>query len=194
MPRSAAAIFELVQQMLETVAHEGVTPVFLFDDTDRWLGTAFDDPDRLVSAFFGNVMLQLRDLPCSLVVAVHPRYRQLTGASESIDRVLTTRISLPALPDADAVVRLLGRRIEAHIDVDREPGRWMGASVHDVFSSDAVERPFEHYRRGQGNELRTVVRTVHVALAEACDVRTDLITDELIDSSVASWSDARGGR
>jgi len=193
MARSATAIFEVVHQLLVTIATERVMPVLVFDDTDRWLGTAFDEPERLVRAFFGKVLLQLRDFPCSLVVAVHPRYRQRPEVSASIDRVLTTRIDLPPLPDFDAVARLLARRIEAHVEADPDPGRWHGSSVSDVLAPAAVERLFEHYRRGLGNELRTVVRTVHVALATACDGGAELITVEMIDASVASWSDAGPG-
>lgn len=45
--RSAAETLEVVEQMLATVHGEGLVPVLVFDDTDRWLSGSLGEHEDL---------------------------------------------------------------------------------------------------------------------------------------------------
>lgn len=181
--RSAAETLEVVEQMLATVGSDGLVPVLVFDDTDRWLSGTFRDHDDLARSFFGRVLPALAGLRCSVVVAVHRRYLTDAALRADVDRVLETLIELPALRDADAVGAVLSSRVHAH----RPDGN---AALSDVITADAVLRLFELYHTGLRGVLRGVLRTAHVALADACDSGADLITTPVIDAAYAAWDSA----
>ena len=157
--RSATDTLEVVDQMLTTFRREGVAPVLVFDDTDRWLGgSAYADPDALVRAFFGTVLPALAGLRCSLVVAVHRHYLNDESVRQEIERTLETRIDVPALTEPAAIGEVLGSRVRAHADPGACP------DLSEVITQDAVVRLFTHYHAGLRGELRGVLRTAHVAL------------------------------
>ncbi len=181
--RSAAETLEVVEQMLATIHGEGLVPVLVFDDTDRWLSGSFREHDELARSFFGRVLPGLAGLRCSVVVAVHRRYRVDDALRADIDRILETLIELPALRDPGAVGAVLQSRVHAH-RADAE------AQITDVITIDAIDRLFELYQTGLRGELRGVLRTAHVALADACDSGADLITTPVIDAAFAAWDSA----
>ncbi|MGH3368579.1 MAG: hypothetical protein ACRDPR_01125 [Nocardioidaceae bacterium] len=158
-------------------------PVLVFDDADRWLSGTFRDHDDLARSFFGRVLPALAGLRCSVVVAVHRRYLVDGALRAGIDRVLETLIELPELRNPDAVGAVLFSRVHAHRPEDN-------ATLADVIAADAVSRLFELYRTGLRGELRGVLRTAHVALADACDSGADLITTPMIDAASAAWDSA----
>ena len=178
--RSAAETLEVVDQMLATIHAEGLVPVLVFDDTDRWLSGAFDNHEDLAWSFFGRVLPALAGLRCAIVVAVHRRYLADNALRLEIERVLETRIELPALRDPNSVGAVLESRVRAH-----RPDA--AASLADVISDDAVTRLFELYGTGLRGELRGVLRTAHVALTDACDSGAEVITVALIDAAYAAW-------
>ena len=57
-------------------------------------------------------------------------------------------------------------------------------------TDQAVAHLFDLYQSGLRGELRGVLRTAHVALANACDIGADVITDRLIDAAFAAWEPA----
>lgn len=181
--RSAAETLEVVEQMLATIHGEGLVPVLVFDDTDRWLSGSFREHDELARSFFGRVLPALAGLRCSVVVAVHRRYRVDDALCADIDRILETLIELPALRDPSAVGAVLQSRVHAH-RADAE------AHLTDVITIDAIDRLFELYQTGLRGELRGVLRTAHVALADACDSGADVITTPVIDAAFAAWDSA----
>lgn len=180
--RSATETLEVVHQMLTTIQNEGLTPVLVFDDTDRWLsGSAYSDPGGLVRAFFGRVLPALAELRCSLVVAVHRHYLDDEAQRQQIERTLETRIDVPALAEPTAIAEVLASRVRAHSDVATSQ------DLFEVITDEAVERLFAHYRTGLRGELRGVLRTAHVALADACDVGADVINARIVDAALAAW-------
>lgn len=182
--RSAAETLEVVEQMLATVHGEGLVPVLVFDDTDRWLSGSFRDQGDLARSFFGRVLPALAGLHCSVVVAVHRRYLADDVLRANIERVLETVIELPSLRDPDAVGAVLQSRLHAHRSDDD------AGTLADLIAADAIDRLFELYRTGLRGELRGVLRTAHVALADACDSGADMITTPLIDAAHAAWDSA----
>ena len=182
--RSAAETLEVVEQMLAIIQGEGLVPVLVFDDTDRWLSGSFREHEDLARSFFGRVLPALAGLQCSVVVAVHRRYLADAAMRADTERVLETLVDLPALRDPNAVGAVLQSRVHAHRRDDD------AASLEDVITVEAVDRLFELYCTGLRGELRGVLRTAHVALAEACDSGADLITTALIDAAYAAWDSA----
>jgi hypothetical protein len=178
--RSAAETLEVVEQMLTTVHNEGLVPVLVFDDTDRWLSGLFPGQEALPRSFFGRVLPALAGLRCSIVVAVHRRYLMDDVLRADVERTLETLIELPLLRDPDAVGQVPESRVHAHRP---DPLVTLG----DVVSGDAVRRLFELYQTGLRGDLRGVLRTAHVALTEACDSGAELITTSLIDAAYAAW-------
>lgn len=180
--RSASETLEVVHQMLTTIHDQGLAPVLVFDDTDRWLtGSAYPDPEHLVRAFFGRVLPALAELRCALVVAVHGRYMQDEAARRDIDRALDTRLNVPALPTAAAIAQVLASRVRIHSNPDTPP------DLGEVITDDGIERLFSHYQTGLRGELRGVLRTAHAALADACDNAAETINSRLVDAALATW-------
>jgi hypothetical protein len=181
--RSATETLETVYQMVEIIREASLIPILIFDDTDRWLsGSAYEESDGLVASFFGRVLPDLTELRCALVVAVHRRYLDDPAARAGIHRTLDTRIDVPSLTSARALAQVIASRIRAHTEPDLR-----GVSVRDVLTDDAVARLFAHYANGLRGELRSVLGAVHIALAEACDSRSELIGPELIDDALTVW-------
>jgi hypothetical protein len=182
--RSASETLEVIEQMLATIHSEGLVPVLVFDDTDRWLSGSFRDHEDLARSFFGRVLPALAGLRCSIVVAVHRRYLTDDALRGDIDRVLETVIEVPPLRDSRGVGAVLQSRVHAHRLNDDN------TTLVDVIDADAIDRLFDLYRTGPRGELRGVLRTAHVALADACDSGADVISTPLIDGAFAAWDSA----
>jgi hypothetical protein len=181
--RSATETLETVHQMVEIIRQESLVPVLVFDDTDRWLsGSAYAGSEGIVTSFFGRVLPDLAELRCALVVAVHRTYLDDPLTRTAIQRTLDTPIEVPSLKSARAIALVIASRIRAHTEPD---GSY--ASVRDVLTESAIDRLFGHYTRGLRGELRGVLGAVHIALAEACDGRSELIGPELIDDALTVW-------
>ena len=167
-------------------------PVLVFDDTDRWLtGSAYTEPEALVAGFFGRVLPELAELRCALVVAVHRRYLKDQTTRAAVQRTLDTPVEIPSLTAADGIAKVIESRVRAHA---RSAGS--RPSIRDVMTQVAIDQLFQHYHRGLRGELRGVLGAVHIALAEACDGRADLIGPELIDDALTVWEpeSSAGGR
>lgn len=180
--RSATEILEVLHQMLLTIQTEGLTPILVFDDTDRWLSeSAYTDPAILIRAFFGRILPALAELRCALVVAVHGHYLADPAVRGLIERTLETRVEVPELAEPAAIAKVLASRVLAHTDPAASP------QLSEVIADDGLERLFTHYQAGLRGELRGVLRTAHVAVTDACDSAADTINSRLIDSAVAAW-------
>lgn len=181
--RSATETLETVHQMVEIIRAESLVPVLVFDDTDRWLtGSAYEEPEALVSGFFGRVLPELAELRCALVVAVHRRYLNDQTTQAAVQRTLDTPIEVPSLTSSAAIAQVIGSRVRAHASEDGA-----APSIRDVLTEAAVDRLFQHYQHGLRGELRGVLGAVHIALAEACDGRAEIIGPELIDDALTVW-------
>ncbi len=97
---------------------------------------------------------------------------------------METLIEVPRLGEAQAIAAVLQSRVGAHLPDDARSG------LAEVLNDDAVARLFELYRTGLRGELRGVLRTAHVALADACDSGAEAITAALIDAAYAAWEPA----
>src|SRR5690606_32904542 len=131
----------------------------VFDDTDKWFGSAFPERDDMLEGFFGRIVRVLAEhlsAPCVLAVHSgyldHPAYLQARGFIE-------TSVAVPHLPDIKALRSVLTHRMLEHaVDPD------------GVLEDDALRALFAHYAGGRTSDIRRRVMFVaHTALAHACD-------------------------
>lgn len=171
---------EGAQLILDVISDAGLKPVLVLDDTDHWLvRPGLSDPDQRIAAFFGPIVrVVVERLPsAAAVLAVHdsylahPSYRDATA-------FLETRLTVPALPDAAAVGRILFHRI------DRVAGLPRGIALADVVTPAALQRLFENYA-ASGRSLRSQLRIAHGALVHAGDAGDALIDIVHVDVAIA---------
>jgi hypothetical protein len=173
--RSADETLATVGQMMDMLRDPGgLVPVLVFDDSDRWLGDADNTTRR---EFFGRMLPSLRELPCALVVAIHRHDLSDDNLRSDITRTLEVRIDVPRLPSVEALRAVLDSRTQAHCQIE----------IRRVIDQTGLHRIFAAYTAGLRHELRGVLKTVHVALTEACDARAERITDRHIDAAIALW-------
>lgn len=150
---------EVVDQLLRAVADDGLRPVLVFDDSDRWIGST---DKHLVAGFFGDVVRWAADLQAAMVVAVHDRYFQEVPRSEVL-QFLDTPVDLPRLAAPSQLTAILDHRVELNV-VDSE---FADARSEDAFDRNAVEALFDVYE--DGASVRRVIQLCHVALHEAVE-------------------------
>ena len=186
LPRTAQATLEVVHQLLSAIHADGLMPVLVFDDTDRWLRTVGGSVSHqdLALGFFGTVVVELRQLLAGIVVAVHTSYLEDTQLAARIRSSIGLRVDIPQLLTADALGKVIHSRVTAHTSPD-SPARV--PSLDEVITPIAVDRLHELYRNGHLGSLRDVIRIVHVAVADACNGGFDAVTPELVEQAAATW-------
>ena len=157
-------------QVLEIVSDEGLQPVLVFDDTDRWLRNG---GANLVESFFGEGVRWMLELPAALVVAAHPHYFETTPRDRLL-QYLDTRITIPLLDTTTAIDAILRRRIEQYAGVD-DP------DLAEVFDPGASAAILGVYR--EAGSLRRALQVCHTALHEALSDGASRITARHIQAA-----------
>lgn len=165
---SLADKVEVIHQCLRPIHVDGLMPVFVFDDTDRWIGVADED---IVTGFFSNAIRWLTDLPVSVVVATHRHYLGPRGDDEGRLRFLDMRVDLPRVPSITELTRMLGKRVEANAT---DPAPETCPQLSDAMEPSAVEKLFELYEAGA--DLRRVMQVAHIAVVDAVDNGSSTVT------------------
>jgi hypothetical protein len=175
--RPGQQVIEEARAILETVQAHGLQPVIVLDDTDKWLRVpGLPDPEEHLAGFFNQVpRLLAEQLSVAAVLAVHEHYLAKTGYRASAG-FLDATIEVPALPDRDALHRVLAHRAAV---ASTEPFDWL-------VTEPALDTLMEHYRRGPARDLRRRVFFVaHTALARACDEGADLIAFRHVELAIS---------
>lgn len=185
LPRTAQATLEVVHQLLAIIQKDDLMPVLVFDDTDRWFRNVGGSVSyqELALAFFGAVLPELRQLPTGMVVAVHTNYLKDTELADHLRASIELRVNIPELTSATALGKVIHSRVTAHTSDDPTAAPPLAA----VISPTAVDRLHDLYQRQSPGALRDVIRTVHVAVTDACNGGFDTVTPELIDQASAAW-------
>ena len=171
---------EVIEQCLRGIRSDDLVPVFVFDDTDRWVDS---DQRAIVGGFFGEGIRWLAELRASVVVATHSCYLDAGSDSAEILAFLDTRVEVPQVPSVEQLARVLERRVQVH---NAEPAGGSGVlSLAEVLTESAVDTLFSEYRRR--SSLRAVLQIAHVALVEAADAGADLITAHHIEAATQAW-------
>lgn len=173
---SATARITQAAQLLDLINADGLVPVIVLDDTDRWLASSWQpDSVRLRQGFFGRIVRLIADeLGAAAVIAVHPdyltdpAYREAQGFLEPV-------VTVPSLPGPDAVAAMLRRRCELALDGIR--GR-SPATIPDPITPAGVATLYDGYARaGTGNIRRDLMLPATGALALAVDDLADVIDE-----------------
>ena len=118
-----------------------------------------------------------------MVVAVHTNYLKDTELADHLRASIELRVNIPELTSATALGKVIHSRVTAHTSGDPTAAPPLEA----VISPTAVDRLHELYQRQSPGALRDVIRTVHVAVTDACNGGFDTVTPELIDQAAAAW-------
>lgn len=176
---TAGQVLDQGRQILDLVASDGLVPILILDDTDRWLAATRPEIAEMRRSFFLNVpRLLAEDLGAAAVIAVHPEYRGDRGY-QAAQGFLTDAITVPALPSVVAVGSVLARRVELARGT-RTP------DVRDVFTDDALEVLYAHYTAWPSNIRRNVLLPAHTALSLALDDGVDSIDEGHILAAITS--------
>jgi ABC-type phosphonate transport system ATPase subunit len=181
-PTSSVERLEQARQLLGIIAANGLQPVLVLDDTDRWLNVSWQPESLgLRAAFFGRVIRVLaEDLATAAVVAVHPTY--LAGADyRAASGFLDTTIRLPALPSAEAVGRVLARRAALALEMAED------SVLNGLITSPAIELLFQQYRPDP-DLRRRVLQVAHMALTLAVDDAAERLTETHVLSALTEAS------
>lgn len=184
LPRTAQATLEVVHQLLATIQRDRLMPVLVFDDTDRWLrnvGGTVSHQD-LALAFFGTVLPELRQLPTGIVVAVHTNYLRDTQLPDHLRASIEILVNIPELASENALGKVIHSRVVAHTSPDNPSA---APPLRTIINPTAVSRLHNLYKNELPGDLRDVLRTVHVAVTDACNGGFDTVTPDLIDQ--AAW-------
>jgi hypothetical protein len=153
-----------VQQAIAVIKRDGLQPVIVVDDSDRWLASgARPTPEPIVTAFFGDVLGEVAQLDCSLVVAVHPHYRDMLPRPSGV----LVPINVPTLPDATALELMLQGR--AH-RCGAEEG------LAHILAPDALDHSFRHDADQGSFNIRRMLAVLHNALLHSQQGRGGRIT------------------
>lgn len=147
---------DVLAQVLDAIAGEGLYPVLVFDDTDRWLSNGGPD---LVRRFFGEGLRWLLELPTGLAVAVHPSYFDTTPQAELL-QYLDTQINIPRLESPEAIESIYKRRVQQFAEIE-DPNL---APVIDAAAFSAIHAVYE-----LTSSLRRAIHVTHTAVHDALD-------------------------
>ncbi|NMM32411.1 MAG: hypothetical protein HHJ13_00075 [Phycicoccus sp.] len=182
-PPTSGQVLAQARQILDLIASEGLRPVLVLDDTDKWLNTAWQDNAVAVRAgFFGRVIRVIaEDLASAAAVAVHTEY--LTDPDyQAAAGFLDATVRVPPVPDAAGVRRILARRAALALgdDISRE------ATVLDGLIDDAaVEILYAHYAGGTPDLRRRILYVAHTALTLACDSGAEVMGPAHLDLAIS---------
>ncbi len=164
---------ESVFQVLQAFHADSLMPVFVFDDTDRWVGST---QSEIVAGFFGEAIRWLTEMPASVVVATHSRYLESMDAPTLLE-YLDTRVEIPRVPSASQLRRILERRIESNLGEQSDD--W---AFGDLVDASAIGELFRAYEAGAS--LRRVLQLAHIALKEAVDAGDETIEGHHIQAAL----------
>ncbi|MDQ2847316.1 MAG: hypothetical protein M3Y77_13425 [Actinomycetota bacterium] len=174
---TAGQVLDQGRQILDLVASDGLVPILILDDTDRWLAATRTEIAVVRRDFFLNVpRLLAEDLGAAAVIAVHPEYLRDPGY-QAAQGFLTDAIGVPAIPSAAAVGTVLARRIELARGTETP-------EATDAFTPDALEVLYAHYTAWPSNIRRNVLLPAHSALSLALDDGVDRIDEGHILAAV----------
>jgi hypothetical protein len=171
--RQLARLFELVHR-------NGLMPVVVVDDSDRFLQVVASEkgsaPD-LFAPFVKRVLPWLGEFDCAKVVAVHPNYRERSDWSGARREGLSgDEIEVPMLDRSAQIAAILTRRLEAF---------GVAAALADVVDEDSVARLFGLYTARTDPTIRSCLTVASFAVALACDQGAESVSPLHVESAQA---------
>jgi hypothetical protein len=177
---TAAMVATALQNLFEIIRSNGVVPVVVVDDSDRFLQVVAQEPNQapdLFSPFVTKVMPWLADFDCAKVVAVHPTY--VDGPlwiKARQDGLCGTEIQVPILAGHEQLEAILDRRLDAF---------GVTAELNDLFAEESLSHLFELYLESPEPTIRKCLTIANAAVGVAIEQRADHVTGLHLDSAQA---------
>ncbi len=175
---STDSVLDVIDRVVETVRANGLTPIIVIDDTDRWLQVGDTDRRGLVGDFFGVIARMLAERGCGLVVAVHETYLDMPEYVNGTRGFLTEAIHLPRLSAPASLAQILEHRIRLQAPT---------SAIDEAFTTDAVAGLHHYYEDVWNFSLRWTLQAAHEALTEAVAAGLDAITLATVDDAAAAY-------
>ncbi len=174
--RTMNEMTEAVHDVLQIVAMRDLTPVVVLDDSDRF---AAEDRARLIGPFFRNVIQWAASElgECGLVVSCSPDFNDNDAFTKAMsDGVLETRVLVPKLASADALMAILGKRVtDAGLD-----GGWPTA-----FEPSAKVMLYNYYKGPAKFSVRRVMNVAQGSVSLADTNTKDLVSGAMVTTAIA---------
>lgn len=163
-------------RLIPVLADAGITPVFVFEDTEATVG-AYDDHQRAEAFFAGPLSAFVDQIDAPTLVAVQTH---LTDGSRAFSRLapVIERLTIPLLDQhAPRVIEsILGRRLE-RADLNK---------ITDLFENAALVELADFYQQSRG-DIRRLLAAAHEAAEHASSEPVDLIGLPHIRFGIAQW-------
>jgi Cdc6-like AAA superfamily ATPase len=167
LPIPVNAKADALRAAFDRIAMDGLQPIIVFDDTDRWLGTS---DEATVEGFFTESLRWLTDLPVSIVVATHHAYVPDQQSRRRRLQFLPTRIDIPPLPSSRALAEILARRVDRNC-VDTP---FAGSATSDAFEDEALGALLQDYP--SPDSLRQVMLICYASVRFAINEESERVT------------------
>lgn len=174
----AGEYLNAVRRIVAILVHKGITPVFVFEDTEAIVGGV--DEAAVTQGFFGGPLRQFVeeiDAPCLVAVQTH-----LTENNEAYARLSATIevIKIPHLqaeaPDA------LARILERCLDVSETVSCRLG----EIIAPDALAALVQFYDETSG-DVRKTLAAAHTATEEAAAMGAQEVRAAHVRIGVSDW-------
>lgn len=127
---------ECIQRLSETIEEYNIVPVFLIDDTDKFLKHPDLDLSGLVPKFFGLIVPMLSKLKRPCIVAAHTYYDQSPSYKECEKNVFDCKVTIPEV-DYEGLTQIVQKRIESLEEAD-----WT-----EVFDEGTIKLIYQRYKK-----------------------------------------------
>ncbi len=170
-------VLQAIDKVIDAITKQGLTPILVLDDTDRWLQVGTVDRRYLVGRFFGTIVRMLAERGCGLAVAVHESYLDFEEYQIGTRGFLTDSIHIPALQNPESLRNIVLHRIRIQES---------NACLDDAFEASALERLFDYYESAGNRSLRWTLQVLHSSLCSAARDGAELIGSTTIDYAAAA--------
>ncbi|HEX5853457.1 MAG TPA: hypothetical protein VFY36_10235 [Solirubrobacteraceae bacterium] len=164
-------------RLVPVLAEAGVTPVFVFEDTEATVGGA-DDRERAEAFFAGPLSAFVEHVGAPTLVAVQTH---LIEGSRAFGRLAPAleRLTIPVLAELarPVVDAILARRLML---AD------LNGQITGIVESAALDELAEFYRQSSG-DLRRVLAAAHEAAEHAAAEGAELISLPHVRFGIAQW-------
>lgn len=160
-----------IRQLCETVEAYNTKPVFLIDDTDKFLKRTDLDLSGLAPPFFGKILPSILKIEHPVIVATHKYYDRFSTYQAAERNCFNRVITIPQI-EYDGMKQVIAKRINA---VEK-------AKLGKVFDEDALKSIFHYYRREP--ILRRVMLLCRECIEKASSEGLEKITSPLVTSII----------
>ncbi len=147
-----------INTIVHICAEKKITPIFILDDTDKFLRKAGFDNTKPINLFFSNIAPILNHIQCPVIFPAHNYYDEFPIYYEYEKNEINSVINVPVIGTLKDLTALLDKKVKA-IDNDFEIERYFG--------KDALGMLFSNYLNNSEDGLRGVMTCITRAVDTA---------------------------